>query len=68
MWKVIGKNIGSGIAYFVLQERVPLDEVFGQLKASRGGLSSADAEARLVLFGPNKLEKSPVISFFSNSD
>ncbi|XP_020257001.1 ATPase 10, plasma membrane-type isoform X1 [Asparagus officinalis] len=39
-------------------ECVPLEEVFDQLRTSRGGLSSADAEARLVLCGPNKIEES----------
>ncbi|CAA6658723.1 unnamed protein product [Spirodela intermedia] len=38
-------------------ERLPLEEVFEQLRTSREGLSSEDAEARLVLFGPNKLEE-----------
>uniref|UniRef100_A0A1D1XXC7 Plasma membrane ATPase n=1 Tax=Anthurium amnicola TaxID=1678845 RepID=A0A1D1XXC7_9ARAE len=44
-------------------ERIPLEEVFEQLRTSRGGLSSADAEARLVLFGPNKLEEKPENKF-----
>jgi len=51
----------------VSQGRVPLEEVFEQLRTSRAGLSSADAEARLVLFGPNKLEEKPVIPQFSIS-
>ncbi|XP_027348812.1 ATPase 10, plasma membrane-type isoform X1 [Abrus precatorius] len=38
-------------------ERIPLEEVFEQLWTSRGGLSSDDAEARLQIFGPNKLEE-----------
>ncbi|KAK7338187.1 hypothetical protein VNO77_18789 [Canavalia gladiata] len=38
-------------------ERIPLEEVFEQLRTSRGGLSSDDAEARLQIFGPNKLEE-----------
>ncbi|KAJ9691775.1 hypothetical protein PVL29_011082 [Vitis rotundifolia] len=40
-------------------ERIPLEEVFEQLRTSRGGLSSEDAEARLIIFGPNKLEEKP---------
>ncbi|XP_039125151.1 ATPase 10, plasma membrane-type [Dioscorea cayenensis subsp. rotundata] len=40
-------------------ERLPLDEVFRLLRTSQDGLSSADAEARLSLFGPNKLEEKP---------
>ncbi|GMQ07908.1 hypothetical protein CsSME_00051899 [Camellia sinensis var. sinensis] len=38
-------------------ERLPLDEVFEQLKTSRAGLSSEDAEVRLQIFGQNKLEE-----------
>ncbi|XP_020109657.1 plasma membrane ATPase-like [Ananas comosus] len=38
-------------------ERIPIEEVFEQLKCSREGLSSAEGEQRLQLFGPNKLEE-----------
>ncbi|CAK7356429.1 unnamed protein product [Dovyalis caffra] len=38
-------------------ERLPLEEVFEQLRTSHRGLSSEDAEARLKIFGPNKLEE-----------
>ncbi|XP_065867209.1 ATPase 10, plasma membrane-type-like [Euphorbia lathyris] len=38
-------------------ERLPLDEVFEQLRTTRGGLSSEDAEIRLQIFGPNMLEE-----------
>ncbi|CBI35782.3 unnamed protein product, partial [Vitis vinifera] len=44
-------------------ERIPLEEVFEQLRTSRGGLSSEDAEARLIIFGPNKLEEKPENKF-----
>ncbi|KAK1306886.1 ATPase 10, plasma membrane-type [Acorus calamus] len=44
-------------------ERIPLHEVFEQLRTSQSGLSSLDAEARLVLFGPNKLEEKPENKF-----
>lgn len=44
-------------------ERLPLEEVFEQLRTSRGGLSSEDAEARLKIFGPNKLEEKPENKF-----
>lgn len=46
--------------YFILQERLPLEEVFEQLRTSRAGLSTEDAEIRLKIFGPNKLEEKPV--------
>ncbi|KAJ8621234.1 hypothetical protein MRB53_029763 [Persea americana] len=42
-------------------ERIPLEEVFEQLRTSQAGLSSTDAEARLIIFGPNKLEEKPVL-------
>lgn len=41
---------------------MPLEDVFEQLRTSGAGLSSADAEARLQLFGLNKLEEKPVSS------
>ncbi|XP_024021501.1 LOW QUALITY PROTEIN: ATPase 10, plasma membrane-type [Morus notabilis] len=44
-------------------ERLPLEEVFEQLRTSREGLSSEDAEARLMIFGPNKLEEKPEDKF-----
>ncbi|OAY36302.1 ATPase 10, plasma membrane-type [Manihot esculenta] len=44
-------------------ERLPLEEVFKQLKTSRGGLSTEDAEVRLQIFGPNKLEEKPENKF-----
>ncbi|XP_054780666.1 ATPase 10, plasma membrane-type-like [Prosopis cineraria] len=49
-------------------ERIPLEEVFEQLKTSPRGLSSDDAEARLEIFGPNKLEEKPenkILKFLS---
>ncbi|KAJ8431767.1 LOW QUALITY PROTEIN: hypothetical protein Cgig2_028984 [Carnegiea gigantea] len=45
------------------QERVPLEEVFGELRTSRDGLTTVDAEARLTIFGPNKLEEKPENKF-----
>ncbi|KAK7354717.1 hypothetical protein VNO80_20185 [Phaseolus coccineus] len=38
-------------------ERIPIDEVFEQLKCTREGLSSTEGENRLQIFGPNKLEE-----------
>lgn len=48
------------ITMSVYQERLPLEEVFEQLRTSPAGLSSEDAEARLQIFGPNMLEEKPV--------
>ncbi|THU47109.1 hypothetical protein C4D60_Mb09t12060 [Musa balbisiana] len=46
-------------------ERIPVEEVFAQLKCSREGLSSAEGEQRLEIFGPNKLEEKTVQSLFA---
>ncbi|KAJ0007737.1 hypothetical protein Pint_29475 [Pistacia integerrima] len=43
-------------------EHLPLNEVFEQLRTSAQGLSSEDAEVRLKIFGPNKLEEKTVIT------
>jgi H+-transporting ATPase len=43
-----------------LQEKIPIEEVFQQLKCSREGLSGAEGENRLQIFGPNKLEEKKV--------
>ncbi|PSS18162.1 ATPase [Actinidia chinensis var. chinensis] len=44
-------------------ERLPLEEVFEELRTSRAGLTSEDAEVRLEIFGPNKLEEKPENKF-----
>ncbi|CAI0395016.1 unnamed protein product [Linum tenue] len=38
-------------------EKIPVDEVFEQLKCTRKGLTSEEGEKRLQIFGPNKLEE-----------
>ncbi|BAT82237.1 hypothetical protein LR48_Vigan07g234400 [Vigna angularis] len=38
-------------------ERIPIEEVFEQLKCSRAGLTSDEGANRLQVFGPNKLEE-----------
>ncbi|XP_040968965.1 plasma membrane ATPase 4 isoform X1 [Gossypium hirsutum] len=38
-------------------ERIPIEEVFEQLKCTRGGLTSEEGANRLQVFGPNKLEE-----------
>ncbi|TXG62362.1 hypothetical protein EZV62_013725 [Acer yangbiense] len=42
---------------FYLQERIPIEEVFEQLKCRREGLSAEEGANRLQVFGPNKLEE-----------
>ncbi|CAA2984366.1 ATPase 8, plasma membrane-type [Olea europaea subsp. europaea] len=46
MWKCV-----------LLQEKIPVEEVFKQLKCTRDGLTSDDGATRLQIFGPNKLEE-----------
>ncbi|XVE91229.1 hypothetical protein DITRI_Ditri20bG0137500 [Diplodiscus trichospermus] len=38
-------------------ERIPVEEVFQQLKCTKAGLSSEEGQKRLNIFGPNKLEE-----------
>ncbi|KAK8543074.1 hypothetical protein V6N13_136385 [Hibiscus sabdariffa] len=38
-------------------ERIPVEEVFEQLKCTRAGLTSDEGTQRLQVFGPNKLEE-----------
>ncbi|KAM7265857.1 hypothetical protein ACFE04_003540 [Oxalis oulophora] len=38
-------------------ETIPIEEVFVQLKCTKQGLTSAEGDQRLQLFGPNKLEE-----------
>ncbi|XP_022864124.1 plasma membrane ATPase 4-like, partial [Olea europaea var. sylvestris] len=38
-------------------ERIPVEQVFEQLQSSKEGLTSAEADKRLQIFGPNKLEE-----------
>lgn len=43
-----------------LQEHIPIEEVFEQLKCTREGLTSEEGAHRLQVFGPNKLEEKKV--------
>jgi uncharacterized protein YciI len=45
---------------FFLQENIPLEEVFENLRCSREGLTTQQAQQRLEIFGPNKLEEKEV--------
>lgn len=38
-------------------EKIPIEEVFEQLKCTKAGLSSEEGASRLQIFGPNKLEE-----------
>lgn len=46
-----------------MQENIPIEEVFENLRCSREGLTSQAAEERLVIFGHNKLEEKRVLFF-----
>lgn len=43
-----------------IQEHIPVDEVFQHLRCTEEGLSNEEAEARLQIFGFNKLEEKSV--------
>lgn len=43
-----------------MQEHIPIEEVFEQLKCTREGLTSEEGAHRLQVFGPNKLEEKKV--------
>lgn len=45
-----------------MQENIPIEEVFDNLRCSKEGLTTAAAEERLVIFGHNKLEEKKVIN------
>ncbi|KAF2552125.1 hypothetical protein F2Q68_00037626 [Brassica cretica] len=39
------------------KEKIPIEEVFQQLKCTREGLTTQEGEERIQIFGPNKLEE-----------
>lgn len=41
----------------VMQEKIPVEEVFEQLKCTKEGLTAEEGLKRLQVFGPNKLEE-----------
>ncbi|KAK2993659.1 hypothetical protein RJ640_009474 [Escallonia rubra] len=49
-------------------EKIPIEEVFEQLKCNREGLSEQEGTQRLEIFGPNKLEekKAPLLCLRKN--
>ncbi|KAE9462429.1 hypothetical protein C3L33_05672, partial [Rhododendron williamsianum] len=50
-------------------EKVPIEEVFEQLKCTREGLSSEEGANRLQIFGPNKLEEKKLMAIaLANGD
>lgn len=46
-----------------MQENIPLEEVFENLRCTKDGLTSEAAQERLVIFGHNKLEEKKVATF-----
>ena len=47
-----------------VQERIPIEEVFEQLKCTKDGLTSEEGEHRLQIFGHNKLEEKKANFFY----
>ena len=47
-----------------VQESIPIEEVFENLRCSKDGLTSSGAAERLTIFGHNKLEEVKVLMFF----
>ncbi|KAJ8647675.1 hypothetical protein MRB53_000698 [Persea americana] len=46
-------------------ERIPVEEVFEQLKCTKEGLSAEEGANRLQIFGPNKLEEKKVATLLA---
>ncbi|KAJ8634590.1 hypothetical protein MRB53_008857 [Persea americana] len=46
-------------------ERIPVEEVFEQLKCTKEGLTSEEGANRLQIFGPNKLEEKKVATLLA---
>ncbi|KAJ9551302.1 hypothetical protein OSB04_015347 [Centaurea solstitialis] len=55
-------NISLGQIKQVDLEKIPVEEVFTQLKCSRDGLANDEGKKRLEIFGPNKLEEKKATS------
>jgi hypothetical protein len=47
-----------------MQEHIPIEEVFAQLRCTKEGLTQEEADARIQIFGQNKLEEKKVIFCF----
>ncbi|KAB2629484.1 plasma membrane ATPase 4 [Pyrus ussuriensis x Pyrus communis] len=55
-----GDDVGGDIGerdHIIGVERIPVEEVFEQLKCTRDGLTGEEGANRLRVFGPNKLEE-----------
>lgn len=51
---------------FCVQENIPIEEVFENLRCTKDGLTTEAAEERLTIFGHNKLEEKKVPFFNGN--
>lgn len=47
----------------MLQENIPVEEVFEKLKCTEAGLTSDEVQKRLEVFGYNKLEEKKVSNY-----
>ncbi|KAJ6406065.1 hypothetical protein OIU84_009733 [Salix udensis] len=53
-YEILTNNVAVN---YCTKERIPMEEVFEQLKCTREGLSADEGASRLQVFGPNKLEE-----------
>ena len=53
-------NLDAVLKEAVDLEHIPIDEVFENLRCSHQGLTSEQAQQRLQIFGPNRLEEKEV--------
>ncbi|KAK3124673.1 hypothetical protein QOZ80_7BG0590450 [Eleusine coracana subsp. coracana] len=60
----MGVDLDAVLKESVDLEHIPLEEVFENLRCSRQGLSEAQGEQRLGIFGPNKLEEKQENKFY----
>ena len=48
------------LVFCKFQEKIPIEEVFEQLKCTKEGLTTNEAADRIQIFGPNKVEEKKV--------
>ncbi|KAK3445651.1 hypothetical protein EUGRSUZ_A01453 [Eucalyptus grandis] len=59
LYSLVDSNFNPALSQSrsLLKDKIPVEEVFEQLKCSREGLSSEEGAHRLQVFGPNKREE-----------
>ncbi|KAK4383773.1 Pentatricopeptide repeat-containing protein, mitochondrial [Sesamum angolense] len=56
-----GVEVPFTVTYLFMEESIPIEEVFGNLRCTREGLTTAAAQERLAILGHNKLEEKKVL-------